>query len=238
MLSIIDMETLLPHRPRRPLVWFSRLLGLLSGLLLVVTPLAVVLGAVVASGKGTLRIDARLDPPYSIGLDGPPADVAEGFGRRIDVGGDGIAAYVNLPIGEERAVFDDAPRVHASIVVPRDDRDTRVLALAVGLGWLTLAWVGLENLRRVVAAALAGEPFHARNVGRLRWVAGTVLLFAALSQMFVRLIERSLDTTEAVTPIFTGTPWWILVVVGMGLLALAEVFRVGSDLHELERSTV
>ncbi len=95
------------------------------------------------------------------------------------------------------------------------------------------------NLRRVVKSARAGEPFAARNAVRVRWVAGAVLVVPIITPVATWLLDRTIDSDPAVH-VMPKVPaaWWMMLVVGFGLLALAEVFRQGADLRELERSTI
>jgi hypothetical protein len=54
----------------------------------------------------------------------------------------------------------------------------------------------------------------------------------------VRVVESRLDVKPPVQVLTPGPSWWVYVVVGLGLLALAEVFREGTALRELERATI
>jgi hypothetical protein len=213
-------------------VWFSRLLGVLSVLLLVVTVIAIPATAIIATGRGDMTLGVRLDPPYSIGLDAaePMFTDPEDAGRRILVTDDGIAAYENFPAGKEQDELTDAPRIRAKVHVDRDDRDTRALVLALLIVTVGLGWVALENVRRVVKAARDGRAFDVRNVTRLRWAAAAVVAFPFLARFLYWRVGEALDSTLNVSPNGAGVASLAGLGVGLGLLALAEVFRAGSEL--------
>ena len=224
------------------MVWCSRMLGLLSGMLAVATAVALPLTALSISGRGDLSLETRLEPPYALDLDyDPQAQLPDdpATGRSIYVDGDHITAYLNFPIGRESEELSDPPSIRTTVHVGRDDRDTRAVFAGVVITWLVLAWIGLENLRRLVRSAREGHPFDARNVRRLRWAAGAVIAFPIVSRIFLEIADGTLDSTLRVsTAPLSGATSWTLVAVGVGLLALAEVFRVGTELSELEQSTV
>lgn len=180
------------------------------------------------TGRGTFTVDAEVEPPYTV----------EFFdGRAIEVSG-GSAAWVNFPAGEEQRFLDDDPSVRARVKVDRDDTDAR-LVLAAGLGaWFALLWLGLTNVRRIVRSALAGEPFHADNVTRLRWLAVAVFAFPVVTEAMVWALDARLDVDPPVHVLTAGPSWWVFVVVGAGVLALAEIFREGSRLRVLEEATI
>ena len=222
-----------PHVPGRALVWFSRLLGLGSVLLLAAAAIVIPTAAVLVTGHGDMTVGARLDPPFSVGLDSPDND----DGRRIDVIDEedkDISAYVNFPAGKETDEIEKAPKVETRINVSRDDKDTRALVMAVLLVSIGLGWVATENLRRVVRSARNGQAFDARNITRLRWAGWVVLAFPIVIRLVYWPIRETLDTTLNVTPDGAGAASVAGLGVGLVLLALAEVFRAGTDLSRGE----
>jgi hypothetical protein len=52
------------------------------------------------------------------------------------------------------------------------------------------------------------------------------------------LLDRTIESDPAVHVIARGPSWWMMVLLGFGILALAEVFRQGAELHDLEQSTI
>jgi hypothetical protein len=214
-------------RAGRSLRLFDLLLRLLVVLLTIVTGVSVAFGAaMVFGGSGSLAVDAKVEPPYSVEFGGASVEV--------DASGDGRFDYGDVP---GSSILTEVV-VGAQIFVGADDRDTRLVVAAAGLAWLALAWLGLVNLRRVVGSARRGDPFDARNVVRLRWMAGAVLGFPVVATAMTQSVETTLDLSPPVEVTSWGPSWWLFLLIGLGLLALAEVFRAGSELRELERSTI
>lgn len=208
---------------------FDAVLKLLYVLLICVTLVAVPLGYLALTGRGTLRLDAELDPPYTIEL---------GDGRAVVNAGRGAGEWHNFAQGDEQRYLDQPPTASAQVRVDREDRDARAV-LVVGVGaWLGLCWLGLVNLRSIVRAAVARRPFDARNVGRLRRLGGAVVAFPAVGVLMHRGLEVTLDVDPPVDLAGVGPGGWAYVVTGLGLVALAEVFREGARLRELEDATV
>jgi hypothetical protein len=207
---------------------FDGVLRVVMVLLVAATVLALPLAALFVTGRGPIAIPVHVDPPYSVGFSGD---------RAIEVGGPNrITAYINFPVGEEFDHFGDAPVISATVKVGADDMDTRLVLSGVGAGLLALAWGGVINLRRLVASARSGDPFDPSNVARLRMVGvciGTVPMMLWLTTL---LLDRTLDVDPSVTPVSDPRVW--LVVLALGLVALAEVFREGTVLRRLERETV
>ncbi len=227
---------------RPAIVWFDLLLGLVTILLLFVTILLGPLLVLMTTGRGDLELPVRIDPPFSLSLD---PEAQNGFpnpqemGRRIDVTSEGTSAYVNFPIGQERNEFRDTPSVDTKLKVSRDDRDTRGVAAALAGVVLALAWVGTLSLRRLIRSARDGRPFDSRNVRRLRSLAVVLLLIPVLIEVATRVLDQTLDSTvNASVRTGSGTPATVFVLLGFGLLALAAVFRVGTDLADLDESTI
>lgn len=204
-------------------------LAVATAVLLIATLIAVPMGYLVFTGRGTLTVDTEIDPPYTVQLHD---------GRAMDVAGAGGGAMIDFPVGEEHRYLDDWPSVRARVKVDPEDIDARAVLASLLAAWLMLSWVALINLRRVVQAARVGEPFHPRNVARLRWLAGAVLVFPVVTDVMTRVLEWRLDADPPVHVLTPGPSWWVYVIVGLGLLALAEVFREGAALRELEQTTI
>ena len=72
---------------------------------------------------------------------------------------------------------------------------------------------------------------------RLRWLAVAVVGCGALATAARLGIERALSSPDArISQI--GPNWWAYVGVGLGVLALAEVFKEGVRLREFEASAI
>jgi len=105
---------------------------------------------------------------------------------------------------------------------------------------MALTLLFLHHLRRIFQRVRAGEPFDAENAVRLRWL-GFLLLAGAVvgsvAGVATSLAVRSgLASGEVVVPATLGVDL-SLVFFGLVLLALAEVFRRGTDLED-EQSLV
>jgi len=227
--SFFDMET---HSVRRA-SGIRLLLGattLAVWAMVAITTLMVIMCAVVLSGRGSVTITSVLEAPYSVGFEND---------RSITVGAAGnVTAYTNFEIGEESRYFDAAPKVTAPVLLDREDTDSRIVGVIGIRSLLTLAWVALLQLRRIVRSARDGDPFDPRNVARFRWLAATVLVAWLVLEAGERILTRTLDVDIPVEASLTQTSWLPVLGVTLGLLALSEIFRAGSELRAFERETV
>ena len=196
-------------------------------LLIVVTGITVPLAILALSGRGDMFISATLDEPYGVEF----AD-----GRRVDVS-DGVRSYSNFEIGEERESIADVPVIQLLLKVKRTDLTSRGIFLAFVAGLLAAAWVGLINLGRIVRSTIAGRPFADENPGRLRWLGGAVLTLPAIDLIRTALLDRTLDVDLPVSVSRLG-PGWALLLVGIGMFALAEVFVETARLRRFEEDTI
>lgn len=195
-----------------------------------ITTLMVIMCAVVLSGRGSVTISSVLDAPYTVGFEDD---------RSITVGAAGsVTAYTNLEIGEESRYFDAAPTVTAPILLDREDTDSRIVGVLGVLSLLALAWVALLQLRRIVRSARDGDPFDPRNVARFRWLAATVLVARLVLEAGERILTRTLDVDIPVEASLAQTGWLPVFGAALGLLALSEIFRAGSELRAFEQETV
>jgi Protein of unknown function (DUF2975) len=216
-----------PHATGRGVRLFDLLLRLLVVLLALVTIASAVLGVAMLAGTGaSLAVPAEVEPPYSVELDGASVDVDEAGDSHLEFDrGTGSSFLTSVDVGTR-------------IYIGKGDTDTRLVLLAAGAACLALAWLGLVNLRRVVRSARRGDPFDERNVARLRWLAAVVISFPVLAVSVSWLVQKSVDLGPRVEVATWGPSWWVFPAIAVGFLALAEVFRAGSELRELERSTI
>ena len=96
------------------------------------------------------------------------------------------------------------------------------------------------HLRRLFQRVRDGAPFDARNASRLRWLGLLLLVLAFAVGLFefwlsVAIIRTLSMPSVAVSPAFRVDGWAVFVALVM--MALAEIFRRGSDLEE-EQSLV
>jgi hypothetical protein len=160
-------------------------------------------------------------------------------------GGIGLDATVEpkLEARVARSLAPDVPfkieraSVHVNVHVPARDHDSRRV-IAVGfLVAIAMGWIGLLSLRAVVKSAREGNPFDPRNVRRLRRLGLVVLAVPVLVGLVNRLLERSIDS-QVVHARIAHVDALPSIVIALGVLALAEVFREGAALRELEQSTI
>jgi len=197
-----------------------------------VTVASAVLVMLFLTGRGPIAVPATLDPPYGI-------ELLDAEDRSIGVGDTGtVVRRTNFDIGDEVRFIKSAPTVVVDSRVDQTDSDTRVLLSGSGLVLLALAWAATLNLFRIVRAAADGDPFAPSNAGRLRVIAAAVLGVPVVGGVTVQLLDATLDSDPAVTPLSPGVAWLGFVVVSLGLFALAEVFRQGADLRQFEMETV
>jgi hypothetical protein len=223
-----DMQA--EHRtdPGAGLRLFNTLLGIGNLLLMVMTVVSMSIAWAVLSGRGTVKLDAEFDQPYTVEF----AD-----GSAIDASGGG-ASWHDLPPGDHRRALEESVSVRTTVDVGPDDTDARVVLAAGVAARLALTWLGLFNVRRIVRSALDGQPFHADNVGRLRWLAVAVLALPVVTTVEHVVLEGRLDIHPPVDVVTSGPGWWVYLMVGAGVLALAEIFREGARLRDLEATTI
>jgi hypothetical protein len=220
-------------RPPAGIRFFHLLLRVATVLLVIGTVIAVPLLATVATTTriGDITVPATVEPPYRVQF----AD-----GRWVDVTGDDrVSARGDFPrAGAEGRFPGDVPRVHTKVEVDRHDRDTRtVLAVTVAVVF-ALLWFGLVNVRRIVDTAHRGDPFDARNPRRLQLVAVAVAAVALVGRVAPAVVNETLDAEVPVHVGFGRLNWFAVLTAVLALLALAEVFRRGSSLRELEATTI
>jgi len=183
-------------------------------------------------GHGTISVEGVIDVPYSFSVAGGPT---------MEVGADGSTSTVWDGPADDQPYEGVRPAsgLRATIDLDDGDVDARVIVGGAIVCYVVASWIGLLNLRRVVRSALTGNPFDVRNVGRLRWCAVAALSAPVTGWIMARLFEIALDPSLAGAKVDLVRPdWGVYVLVGLGLLALAEVFRVGETLQDLERSTI
>jgi hypothetical protein len=219
MLSFFDME---------------RVTGLrLFEALLVVVMAAFALASVVIpvgllAGRGDVVVPAVVDRPYGVTFPG---------GRSIDVLADGAVVRRQFGVGATKYV-EAPPKVSVRASVEHDDVNARVALALTTLATFAVVWVGLVSLWLVVRSAKAADPFVAANVRRLRTVAAAVLALPFVARFGTWFVDGALDSDVDLRVTAGGPTFQTCLVVGLGLLALAHVFREGVALRELEKGTV
>lgn len=208
-----------PLSTSRGLLWFDRLLRLMTVVFIVGT--IAYLGTVVTGSSGGVGVEATVEPPLVISLDDGPS---------IPLAADGQI--------DDRALDLEHGEVRASIRLSENDTDARAVVALSGVAVMVALWTGLVVARRIVRAAREGNPFDPRNVRRLRVLAGLFVLVPAGSEVSSRLLSSAVDADPRLQ-VSVGSPdWGVLVLVGLGLLALAEVFSEGVALRDLDQATI
>jgi hypothetical protein len=170
-------------------------------------------------------VDGTLSGPYT---------VTQPRGSRFDVTRYGQVPYTRDMEGRE-AVRGATTRVR--VRVTKRDMDVRVI-VAVGVAaTLVLDWIALLAFRGVVFSAADGDPFDERNATRLRRMAATLVAWPVITMSLNRLLTRRL-TLVGVRPHLARVSVVPFLVAALVVAALAEVFRRGAELRELEATTV
>lgn len=122
-----------------------------------------------------------------------------------------------------------------SVVVSDPSTVGRVLSLLPGLVAVGLLVAGALILQRLMRDIATGDPFAAAQVGRLRWLAGLLVLgvplhgFAGLIARTAILSGQDLGGLSRAISAPLPIP---AMLVGMLLALLAEAFRAGRRLRE------
>ena len=112
-----------------------------------------------------------------------------------------------------------------------------VLLLVLGVPALIL----LIILRRIFSSMIEDTPFIHANIGRIRWIAALLILISLLAQLVqARLGQMMLATVQS-----SGLELTLrfnfdlgMIVVGLIIFSLAEVFRYGLELQTETNLTV
>jgi hypothetical protein len=227
---IIDMTTTTadappPRSPNRALVWLERFLLFVTVVFGLGTVLA--LGTLPASlNDAGMGVHATVVGPYSVTSPSGPAFTQQNHHevdndrRRLDNG----------------EVEDSS--LHVTLRVAPNDRDSRV-AMSVGLlAAIALGWVGLVAVRRLVHSARMGDPFNRRNVARLRCLAAVVVAIPAVGWVLNLVLEHTRDWTREFNVDVANIGVAPVLIAALAIVALAEIFREGANLRELEQSTI
>lgn len=232
-LLFFDMST--DHAGDRPglaIRLFDITMTMLTLALMAASIAALPLVVLFLTGRGPITVPAELEHPYRISF----LDLRD---RSIVVASDSaINEYRNFESGEEARYLKKPPDVRVDVRVDRTDTDSRGVIAAYAVVLLLLAWTAVWNLRHIVRSAMDGDPFVPANVTRLRRLATVAFVLPLLEVVATAIVARTLETDPPVDVIAPGRRSWTLIVVGLAVLALAEVFRSGSDLRQFERETV
>lgn len=121
--------------------------------------------------------------------------------------------------------------------------DWRVMLgmLAYQCGFTVLCLTITYLLRKIFATLTTPQPFDPRNADRLRRIAFLVMLFAPLelfNDLFTHITIGHGFSREKVNFLLQPEIDFQFLILGAVLLVIAEVFRIGTQLHEENELTV
>lgn len=134
-----------------------------------------------------------------------------------------------------------APTLHSQVGIAKHDTDARVAFVVASEAVLALLAALSLALHRVVGSAREGEPFSSRNVRRFRIAGASIAATWVVARVGEAWLNRTIDLPRSFPNVhvtLNGIGFWTIVTLGLGLLALAEIFRVGSELHEFEQAAI
>lgn len=222
-ISFVNMEpgSGSPLRSSRSLLWLDRFLRLITAVFAIGTIVFMAALGGLVGGSGGVGIDATVAGPLEVALPD---------GGTILVRGDGQV--------DPRSLGLESAAVRTKLRIGEDDTDSRFVLAASGIALIAVFWIGLLMIRRVARSARDGAPFDPRNAGRLR-VLGALFVAAPVgAELLRRLLESTVEADRRVTISIQSPDWGVFVIVALGLFALAEVFREGTALRELEEQTI
>ncbi len=207
----------------------SWVLGIARGLLTLALVLLAFLVVVVPFTGG--RLDLEVDAAFV------------GIGTRMTVPVrfyvDADAHRITAPsIGVDRAELLDT---HGSLRFPAPKDYFLYINAAFLFGLLLLALLGLQQLHAVFGTLRKGQPFVHANARRLRWVAGTVIGGEVLGAAMVAFDQFYAKTHFTATGLLFDWSFnidFFAIVLGLIILAIAEVFAAGTRLDEDQALTV
>jgi len=171
--------------------------------------------------------------PVSFDLDTPSPVVAGRSGLDFAIENDREPATRN----QRRKVAS----LSGSLRIPTSSRWFIAAQASVLIAVLAFVWYVIGQLRRVFETLIAGNPFVPENAIRIRAVAIAVIV-GELARAAVVYAENLYATTHvAIAGVrFDTWPRPSLTTIGLGLiiLVIAEVFRLGTRLDEEQQLTI
>ena len=156
----------------------------------------------------------------------------------VSVPASAIVEDVGLP-----DAFEIAGPLPITVDIDEPSLGQRVIATVPAIVWWALAFVVLWVLRKVARSAAKGDPFHASNVTRLRWLGGLFLLGFPLAIIVEGFFTDWFFAAGAplppggitiAFPVVSGPA----IMAAVCLFALAEVFAYGARLREDVDATI
>lgn len=186
-----------------------------------------VLGLLVLIGLPVAKLVAGDDPEWVIGLTVPVASVDED-------------ATVLTRWGNARL---ETESMRGSFRLPVSILPWWLFGVlwAYSAAGIAIMLMFLHHLRRIFQRVESGAPFDATNPLRLRWLgllALALALLEGLSELVTSLAVRGGLISERLEVPLGLSVDMSLVIFGLVLLALAEIFRRGAELEEDQSLTV
>jgi hypothetical protein len=147
-------------------------------------------------------------------------------------------SITSAKLGVERSIIDDVTGM-AKFNVPLRPLILMYLALVTVMA-VVVVFV-LLCLRRIFASLVEGYPFTLDNARRIRWIAVIVLcgeIVIKLVEFFTQRYIRSNFEAEGLTLNADFALDLSTIFVGLVLLVLSELFRIGSELQREKELTV
>ena len=113
---------------------------------------------------------------------------------------------------------------------------------------LVEAWIIIAQLRTFLRTAVEGEPFEPMNIKRIRVIGWTLLtatvLKVLLAAIFVFYLKNPVMVSGSSAPLYWRSisdlfeSQLTVIVLGLLVLVIAEIFRIGSALKEDQELTI
>jgi hypothetical protein len=227
------MTTSFENLPVRALTSAVRLTRLI---LVIVTPLVLLLTVLVVIGVGSLRLAGSTDAVRPVQLEPGEYQIETGDGQRADV------AETTVFESSDGKVTFGTTRVDISIDDDADALAIRAVAGMLVVVWLILVWVGVNSLHGISTSMRAGDRFTTENSRRVRRLGIVALAYPALAFLGRLLLRQMVDALDLAGPpvaVDVGVAdWWVWVLFGLLLVAIAELFAHGVALQELDEATI
>ena len=203
-------------------------------ILVVVTPLVLLLTVLVVIGVGSLRLAGSTDAVLPVQLEPGEYQIERGDGQRADV------AETTVFESNDGEVTFGTTRV--DIGIDDDAIAIRAVAGMLIVVWLILAWVGVNSMNGISSSMRAGNGFTTGNSRRVRRLGMVVLAYPALTFLGRLLLRQMVDALDLAGPpvsVDVGVAdWWVWVLFGLLLVAIAGLFAHGVALQELDEATI
>jgi len=202
--------------------------------LAIFTPLVLLLIALVVIGVGSVELTGSTDAVRPVQLSPGEYQIERGDGRLADV------VETTKFESEDGEVTFGATRV--DIGIADDAVAIRAVAGMLMVVWLILAWVGVNSMSGIASSMRAGDGFTMGDVRRVRRLGIVVLVNPALTFLGKLFLGQMVDTLDLAGPpvsVDVGVAdWWVWVLFGLLLVAIAELFAHGVALQELDEATI